>query len=54
MQIGKRKPTPVSIADERGILVVQDLEVPNLWDGEFTTSTVIVAKSIEPLAAFTK
>jgi outer membrane protein OmpA-like peptidoglycan-associated protein len=29
VQIGKRKPTPVSTADERGILVVQDLEVPN-------------------------
>ena len=25
--------------------------MPNLWDGEFTTSTIIVAKSIEPLAA---
>jgi len=32
-------------------LLHQELEVPNLWDGEFTTSTIIVAKSIEPLAA---
>jgi len=29
----------------------QNVDVPNLWDGEFTTSSVIVAKSIEPLAA---
>jgi hypothetical protein len=32
-------------------LIHQDVEVPNLWDGEFTTSTIILAKSIEPLAA---
>jgi len=32
-------------------MIHQDVEVPNLWDGEFTTSTVIIAKSIEPLAA---
>jgi len=32
-------------------MIHQDLEVANLWDGEFTTSTIIVAKSIEPLAA---
>jgi len=32
-------------------LIHQNVEVPNLWDGELTTSTVIVAKAIEPLAA---
>jgi hypothetical protein len=32
-------------------VIHQDVEVANLWDGEFTTSTIIVAKSIEPLAA---
>jgi len=32
-------------------LIHQSLEVPNLWDGEFTTSSIIIAKSIEPLAA---
>jgi hypothetical protein len=32
-------------------MIHQDLEVANLWDGEFTTSTIIVAKRIEPLAA---
>ena len=32
-------------------MIHQDVEIPDLWNGELTTSTVIVAKSIEPLAA---
>jgi hypothetical protein len=32
-------------------MIHKDIEIANLWDGEFTTSTIIVAKSIEPLAA---
>jgi hypothetical protein len=32
-------------------LIHQDIDIPDLWNGELTTSTVIVAKSIEPLAA---
>jgi len=32
-------------------MIHQDIDIPDLWNGELTTSTVIVAKSIEPLAA---
>lgn len=41
-----RKAPPPKMA-----MIHKDVEVGNLWDGEFTTSTIIVAKSIEPLAA---
>jgi len=43
---GKDKNAPAKMA-----MIHQDVEVANLWDGEFTTSSIIVAKSIEPLAA---
>ncbi len=32
-------------------MIRQPLEVPDFWNGEFTTSTLIVAKAIEPLSA---
>ena len=32
-------------------MIHQDVDIPDLWNDELTTSTVIVAKSIEPLAA---
>jgi hypothetical protein len=32
-------------------MIRQPLEIPNLWNGEFQTSTLIVAKAIEPLSA---
>jgi hypothetical protein len=32
-------------------MIRQPLEIPDLWNGEFATSTLIVAKAIEPLAA---
>jgi hypothetical protein len=46
-QAGKEKNAPAP----KMAMIHQDVEVANLWDGEFTTSTIIVAKSIEPLAA---
>jgi hypothetical protein len=33
------------------VMIHQDVEIPDLWNGEFTTSTVMIAKAIEPLAA---
>ena len=32
-------------------IIRQNVEIPDLWNGEFTTSTVIVAERIDPLAA---
>lgn len=32
-------------------MIRQPLEIPDFWNGEFTTSTLIVAKAIEPLSA---
>ena len=50
--VAKEPPTKEKNAPPPKIAMMhQDLEVANLWDGEFTTSTIMVAKSIEPLAA---
>jgi hypothetical protein len=32
-------------------MIRQPLDIPDLWNGEFQTSTLIVAKAIEPLSA---
>lgn len=37
--------------DAKVMLIKQELSVPNLWTTELTTSTVVVAERIEPLAA---
>jgi hypothetical protein len=48
-----KEPTPreKSAPPAKASVIRQTLEVPDFWDGELATSTVIVAERIEPLAA---
>lgn len=50
--VAKEQPSKDKKAPAPKMAVIhQSVEIPDLWNGEFTTSTVMVAKSIEPLAA---
>jgi hypothetical protein len=42
---------PRNAPDPQIALVKETVDVPDYWNGEFTTSSVIVTESIEPLAA---
>ncbi len=50
--VAKEPPTKEKNAPApKTAMIRQNVEVPDLWNGEFTTSTVIEAERIDPLAA---
>jgi hypothetical protein len=49
--VAKEPPSKEKNAQPKTAMIHQDVEIPDLWNGEFTTSTVMIAKAIEPLAA---
>jgi hypothetical protein len=48
--VAKEQPSKDKKAAPKVAMIQQQVEIPDLWNGELTTSSVIVAKSIEPLS----